>query len=958
MTLKWARFGPNEEIHITEDFSNLTLDTIALCTMDYRFNSFYRDGAHPYVAAMNKVLGQAGAGAGLASIPVIGAAISVFGRRPEVTKEEAEHGLQLMNQIGQDIIDTRRSNDTRKNDFLDMLLFGKDPKTGEAMRDELITAQMSSFLVAGHETTSGLLSFTVIKLLQNPETYQRAQEEVDRVVGEESITIKHIRELKYIYAALQETLRLIPSAPFISKFPHPDRKNEVTVLGGRYKVEPGTRVQLLLSKCMTDPQVWGSDAREYKPSRMLETDPDYPRIEKYWRPFSEGSRSCLGRGFSIQEAVLALALILQNFDLRLSDPMYKMRIKHTITVKPLGLSCYASLRHGMTVQDVEARLHGETTVGRKGKSTTSAHNGIKGTGDGKPITILYGSNTGTCLALAQRLASELLSQGYSPQVMEMDAAVGQLKPDSTTIVVTPSYEGQPPDNALHFVQNLEDIQLDSLNGVKFAVFGCGHKDWHETHHRIPKLVDCLMQRRGAQRVAEIGLSDVSQGNPMADFETWLDKSLLPALSLEGGTAISDAVDIEAEVSTGERTALLHQDLDVGTVKTVEVLTAKGEQPEKRQVEIELPPGSAYECGDYLAILPQSPEFNVRAVMTHFKLPDDATITLKSKTFSPLPLGTSLSVVDVLKNYYELAKPATRRGLILAQKHTTDSAIREKLSTWLDDEEEFRKNITEAHTSIFELLKTHPQIQMPFAAFLSCLPPLGIRQYSISSSPLADAGKCTLTYGVVTDEKDPLRPFYGVASNYLASLSPGARIQVATRRTAKQSFRLPLDSANTPILMFAAGTGMAPFRGFIEQRAVQLEANSNTQLAPAYLFFGCRHSDRDRLYAREMDAWEKLGVVKIYYAFSQESEKSAGCKHIADRMMEEMDIISEAWQAGARFYTCGSRAVAMSVKDAARKIVDHRMHQRKADGWTNERIKARKEEIFRSFSERAADDVFD
>jgi cytochrome P450/NADPH-cytochrome P450 reductase len=93
-------------------------------------------------------------------------------------------------------------------------------------------------------------------------------------------------------------------------------------------------------------------------------------------------------------------------------------------------------------------------------------------------------------------------------------------------------------------------------------------------------------------------------------------------------------DIEGGFSTGERVAKLHQDLQAGTVKRVEILTAKGEQPEKRHMEVELPPGSTYKCGEYLAVLPESPEANVRAVMSHFKLPSDAPITLKSKIFLP------------------------------------------------------------------------------------------------------------------------------------------------------------------------------------------------------------------------------------------------------------------------------------------------------------------------------------
>lgn len=915
---------------------------------------------HPYVYAMNKNL--AGAGSKSSAGAILSRALRIFGVNNDVpTPEELQQAQETMNKISQQIIDERRESGKVKDDFLNMLLFGKDPKTGEVMRDELIRAQMNAFLVAGHETMSGMLSFMFIYLLKHPATYRRAQEEVDQVLGTGKITLKHIRELKYCMACIHETLRLVPTAPIISKIPHPDKKHEVTMLGGKYKIEPTDRVPMLLGKCMQDPKIFGEDAREFKPERMLESNPGYERIEKFWRPFSEGSRSCIGRLFSLQEAVLGMALILQNFDLRLSDPMYSLRIRHAITIKPLNIYVKASLRNGMTAGELKQRLIGgeDNAVNDKAIRIAADH-----TADGPPLKILYGSNQGTCQALAQRLASEANSTlGFDAHVQEMDAAINKLSRDIPTIVITSSYEGEPPDNALQFAQALRGPSELNMEGVKYAVFGCGNKDWHDTFHRIPKLVDSMMQTHGGQRIASIGLSDVSKGSPMADFETWLDNTLLPELKRTSpkGTENGETAfpDIEAEVATGARVATLHQDLQVGTVKKVEVLTSEGEQPEKRHMKVELPAGSTYECGDYLAVLPQSPEANVRAVMAHFELPNDATITLKSKLFSPLPLDTSISVADLLRNYYELAKPTTRRGLTLAQKYVKDNEVQKQLSALLEDENKFNKEITEAHTSIFDILHKYPGIEMPFPVFLSLLPPLSIRQYSISSSPLANKTTCTITYSFLTDNSDPDRPFYGVATTFLSTLKAGDRIQVATRRTAKATFRLPLDAENTPLLMFGAGTGLAPFRGFIEQRAIQLEANPKTKLAPAHLFLGCRHSKRDRLYAGQMDKWARLGAVDILYAFSQEPEKSEGCKHVDDRMRKEMDTIVKAWSSGARAYTCGNRGFAESVKSAAEEIVAKRLSvRRQEEGLSDEQVEERRKDIFGSFSDRAADDVSD
>ena len=191
--MKWARYGSNEEIALTDDFSNLALDTIALCTMSHRFNSFYRNGAHPYVVAMTTTLGASAARQG--RIPVLSTAMSYMGvNNDREIDAEVKKASELMQRTAQEIIDARRSLSLRKDDFLNTLLFGKDPKTGEKMRDRLIAENMQSFLVAGHETTSGWLSFAVLSLLQHPEAYRKAQQEVDRVVGSSTVTLQHIRE--------------------------------------------------------------------------------------------------------------------------------------------------------------------------------------------------------------------------------------------------------------------------------------------------------------------------------------------------------------------------------------------------------------------------------------------------------------------------------------------------------------------------------------------------------------------------------------------------------------------------------------------------------------------------------------------------------------------------------------------------------------------------------------------
>lgn len=148
LCLKWARTDEGQVVGLTDDFTRLTLDTIALCTMDYRFNSFYGETMHPFVEGMLAFLANSGV---KSSRPAI---VNKVISGPDL---EIQRGGRVMKETAQAIIEKRKNEPVEKQDMLNTLLYGKDPKTGEAMRDELIGAQMVTFLVAGHETTSGAL---------------------------------------------------------------------------------------------------------------------------------------------------------------------------------------------------------------------------------------------------------------------------------------------------------------------------------------------------------------------------------------------------------------------------------------------------------------------------------------------------------------------------------------------------------------------------------------------------------------------------------------------------------------------------------------------------------------------------------------------------------------------------------------------------------------------------------
>lgn len=197
----------------------------------------------------------------------------------------------------------------------------------------------------------------------------------------------------------------------------------------------------LLTKIQKDPKVWGDDAEEFKPERMLGDKFDALPANA-WKPFGTGMRACIGRAFAWQEALLVVALILQNFDMRMDDPNYELRIVQTLTIKPKDFFMRATLRPGLTATGLQERLLGSVGTAEVGGGLrdTDKEQDTKSKVD---LQILYGSNTGTCEALARKLASQAGQHGFSASVQELDAVIEQVSTTMPTAIITASYEGQP-----------------------------------------------------------------------------------------------------------------------------------------------------------------------------------------------------------------------------------------------------------------------------------------------------------------------------------------------------------------------------------------------------------------------------------------------------------------------------------------------------------------------------------
>jgi len=370
-----------------------------------------------------------------------------------------------------------------------------------------------------------------------------------------------------------------------------------------------------------------------------------------------------------------------------------------------------------------------------------------------------------------------------------------------------------------------------------------------------------------------------------------------------------------------RASILRQpDAALGTVVENRILTAVG-APSKRHIVFELPEGMVTRAGDYLAILPSNPVRDVQRVISRFGLFSEQEIVLSSSNPTPLPVDRPISVTALLSGYVELSQPATTRDIraLMSAKNAPIDALQQLSSAHTE-------KVLAKRLSILDILEDYPNIKLPFEVYLQMLPAMRVRQYSISSSPLWDAQKVTLTVSVVdapsiTGRKES---FMGVASTFLAGLRPGNKVQIAVRASSA-AFHPPKDPM-VPMVMFAAGSGLAPMRGFLQERSMQKKAGR--EVAKSLLFFGCRSPKEDYLYSdSDLKEWSELGIVDVKPAFSRAPEESNGCKYVQDRAWLERAAINEAYDTHAKFYTCGARKIAQGIKEVLTKII---MEQQKVN----------------------------
>ncbi|MFH8292810.1 cytochrome P450 [Streptomyces sp. NPDC018059] len=327
LTARWdERESAGRPVDVPGDMTKLTLETIARTGFGHDFGSFERSAPHPFVTAMVGTLSFA------QRRNVVPPLLAPLVLRGAGRRNDAD--MAYLNRTVDAVVAARRttSGSGGHGDLLDRMLEVAHPDTGERLSPENIRRQVITFLVAGHETTSGALSFALHYLSRSPEVLARARAEVDEVWGAAGEpAYEQVAKLRYVRRVLDESLRLWPTAPGFAR-----EAREDTALGGEHPMRRGAWALVLATMLHRDPAAWGERPEEFDPDRFAPSAVR-ARPAHVFKPFGTGARACIGRQFALHEATLVLGLLLRRYDLH-ADPGYRLRVAERLTLMPDGLT--------------------------------------------------------------------------------------------------------------------------------------------------------------------------------------------------------------------------------------------------------------------------------------------------------------------------------------------------------------------------------------------------------------------------------------------------------------------------------------------------------------------------------------------------------------------------------------------------------------------------------------------
>lgn len=513
---------------------------------------------------------------------------------------------------------------------------------------------------------------------------------------------------------------------------------------------------------------------------------------------------------------------------------------------------------------------------------------------GGSLTILYGSQTGNAKGVASLIKTQAEARGLPVTLTSMaDYKPKQLKKETHLLVIVSTYgEGEPPESAVDLFEQLKKGKVGKLEGLKFAVLGLGDSSY-EFFCQTAKDFDSLLTKAGADRVHELASLDVDYQEAAKAWGEQAVNAVATTLSAgPAGSSVASAVQQAVGHSQYSKENPFPARLSVN-----QKITGRDSTKDIRHVEISLEAsGLTYQPGDALGVWFDNDADLVGEVLAQAELSgDEAT--------------AHGSLREVLTRNLELTR--LHGGFITGLADLSDNAALKDLAG-----DKAQVNALVASAQVVDVLKRFPTA-LTAEQLLGLLRPLTPRLYSIASAQSEVEEEVHLTVGVVRYPQEDGTVRSGAASSYLADrLAEEAEVRVFVEHN--DNFRLPANP-DTPVIMVGPGTGIAPFRAFMQEREAQGAEGKN------WLFFGNPHFTQDFLYQVEWQRYVKSGLLsKISLAFSRDQANKI---YVQDRLREAGQELYQWLEAGAHFYVCGdANKMAKDVQEALLDVIAEHGHK--------------------------------